>query len=85
MKQHNLFTATALVLMLAAILIISSIAYKMGRTDSSKRTEQMFPNVINFHSQTSPARVGDVLLMKDGSVMIFTEDGWKDTQEIPAR
>jgi hypothetical protein len=72
------------IFILAVSALMARVGYGWGVKQTKTEMKQEFSHVLNF-ADRRPAEVGDILLMKDGSAMIFTETGWKDLVEIPAR
>ena len=70
------------ILILAAFM--TRVGYGWGVKHTRAELKQEYSHVLNF-ADNRPAEVGDIILTKDGSAMIFTETGWKDLVEIPAR
>lgn len=65
--------------------LFAHLGYGWGVKETRQTLKQDYSNVLNFVDRPE-AQVGDIILAKDSTVMIFTQQGWRTitVDEIPA-
>jgi hypothetical protein len=78
-----------LVMVFALVLagFFAHVGYGWGVKETRRNLKDDFGHVLNFADRPQGAEVGDIILAKDSSVMIFTEEGWRtiSIEEIPPK